>query len=503
MRRYHSFNFTVKTTDSTTGAGPYSGSQSFTLVIAAPTVALSPATLPNGTAGTAYTQTVSATGGTAAYSYSVSSGVLPAGVTLNSLTGSLSGTPTAGGAVNFSITATDSTTGNGPYTASRAYAVTIAAATITITPGTVPTATIASAYSQAFAASGGTSPYNFTTISTLPAGITLSSAGVLSGTPTSAGSFSITVKAADSATGSGPYSSTTTVVLIVNAPSVSVSPATFVAATVGIATTQTISASGGTSPYTFALSSGTLPTGLNLNTTTGVLSGTPTSGGSYSFTLKVTDSSTGTGAPFSASFPMSFTVAPPTVVVAPASFSAPNLAVPFSQTFTASGGTSPFNYSIATGALPAGLTLSATGVLSGIPTAGGTFNFTVKATDSSTGAGPYSGTQSYSVTIAAPTLTIVQVTLPVAADAIAYAQQLSTTGGTAPYTYSITSGALPTGITLSSTGLISGTSTVTPAAFNVTIKSVDSSSGTGPFNTTRAYTLTLNSAVPVAGAVST
>ena len=122
------FNFTVTATDSSGGAGPYSGSRALTLTVNAPTIALSPASLPDASIGASYSQTVTAAGGTGAYSYAVTAGALPAGLAL-SPAGVLSGTATAGGTFNFTITATDSSTGAGPYGGSRAYTVTVGAPT--------------------------------------------------------------------------------------------------------------------------------------------------------------------------------------------------------------------------------------------------------------------------------------------------------------------------------------------------------------------------------------
>ncbi|MCE3543408.1 Ig domain-containing protein, partial [Escherichia coli] len=121
------YNFTLTATDATTGTGaPDTGSRSYALTIAAPTIALTPTTIPAGTAGVAYSETLTASGGTPAYTYAVTAGALPAGLTL-STSGTLSGTPTAAGTFNVTITATDSSTGTGaPYTGSRAYTLTVA-----------------------------------------------------------------------------------------------------------------------------------------------------------------------------------------------------------------------------------------------------------------------------------------------------------------------------------------------------------------------------------------
>ena len=156
-----------------------------------------------------------------------------------------------------------------------------------MSPSTLSNGTVSTAYSQTITASGGTGPYVFTSSGTLPTGLSLSSGGVLSGTPTTAGTFTFTVIATDQAgagcTGSRSY----TVIITAGCPLITLSPSTLPNGTVSTAYSQTITASGGTSPYSFAVTSGTLPTGLSLSSA-GVLSGTPTTAGVSSFTVTAT-----------------------------------------------------------------------------------------------------------------------------------------------------------------------------------------------------------------------
>jgi hypothetical protein len=140
------------------------------------------------------------------------------------------------------------------------------------------------AYSQTVTASGGTSTKTFaTTAGTLPTGLTLSTAGILSGTPTAAGSFTFTVTATDSVGGTAGQSYT-----IVIYPAVTITTATLPGGTVGTAYNQTVSATGGTPPLTITAPAASLPPGLTL-TNDGVLSGTPTTAGSFTFTVTATD----------------------------------------------------------------------------------------------------------------------------------------------------------------------------------------------------------------------
>lgn len=290
-------SFTIQAHDSSTGTGPYSIAGGYTLIIAAPTITLAPASLANPALGVAYSQSVAASGGSAPYTYSLAGGVLPPGLTLNSASGVISGTTTAGGTYNFSIQGRD----NLGFTGTRAYTVTVGAPTIAVNPATLPTPTVATAYSQAVTATNGTAPYTFAiTAGALPAGMALSAGGVLSGTPTAGGTYNFTVTATDSSTGTGPYTGSRAYTLTVAAPTLSLAPASLPAPVAGVPYSQSFTASGGTAPYTFAVAAGTLPAGLSLNPSTGVLGGTPSAPGSHTFTVRVSDSSTGAGAPYTA-----------------------------------------------------------------------------------------------------------------------------------------------------------------------------------------------------------
>lgn len=180
-------------------------------VTVCPTITVNPPTLPAGTVGIAYSQTISASGGTSPYAFAVSSGTLPAGLILNAATGSITGTPTTAAASNFTITATDA----GGCLASRAYTITIASPecpVITVNPSTIPPGAVGAPYSQAITATGGTAPYTFTiTSGALPTGLSLNSAtGVISGVPLQPGLFNFTVRATDAngCNGARPYSLT-------------------------------------------------------------------------------------------------------------------------------------------------------------------------------------------------------------------------------------------------------------------------------------------------------
>ncbi|MBL8113854.1 MAG: IPTL-CTERM sorting domain-containing protein [Acidobacteria bacterium] len=438
-------------------------------------IVVSPAALPNGSVGTPYSQTISATGGAAPYTFTLISGSLPPGLTLAPSTGLLSGTPTTTGSFTFTVRATDANNCFG----SQVYTIVInapACPTILVSPATLPPAVAGSLYSQTITASGGTPPYVFTiTSGALPPGLTLVPSGpstaLLSGTPTSSGAFSFTVTATDSALcfGSRLYTAQ------VNCPVISLSPATLPNGTLGQLYSQAITATGGTPPYTYGLLTGSLPPGLSLAPATGLISGTPTQAGSFTFTVRATDSVGCFG-----DRPYTIIINPaicPIISLSPQVLPATVAGVLYSQTITASGGTAPYTFSITAGALPPGLTLVSSGpttaLLSGIPTASGGFNFTLTATDA---AGCF-GSIIYLSLIACPVISISPATLPAPVTGLPYSQTLTAAGGTAPYTFSVTGGSLPPGLTLvssgTSTALLSGTPTST-AGFSFTVTATDS-----------------------------
>lgn len=471
-----SFTFAIKATDSSTGTGPFSQSRSYTVTINAPTIAVSPTTLPNPTAGVAYSQTLTASGGSPAYAFAITSGALPQGLTLTG--NAIAGTPTLTGTFTFTATATDSL----GFTGSRAYTVTVAAPTIAVAPTTLPAPTVGAPYSQALSASGGTPPYGFAiTAGALPSGLTMAG-GTISGTPTAAGTFNLTVTATDSLgfTGSRTYATT------VGAPTVTLTPTTLPAGQVGQNYATTIIASGGTSPYTFS-STGVLPAGLTLSPSTGALSGQLTTPGTYVFTVTAVDHSTGSGAPFSGQRTYTVNVTAPTITLSPATLPVPLIGAGYAQTITATGGSGSYGYAVTSGALPAGLTLSPAGALSGTPTAAGAFNATVTATDTFGS----TGSQAYSFAIAAPTISVTPGTLANAHVGQAFTASFTATGGTPTYTFAET-GALPPGLTFASNGTVSGTPTQA-GSFPIAVRATDSTTGTGaPFSTTINTTLTVD-----------
>jgi len=251
--------------------------------------------LPNGVVGTAYSQNLTAAGGSGTLGWSIS-GTPPPGITL-SPQGQLTGTPTTTGVYPFVVQVTDAST---QLSSSKTFSISVSTLAITTTslaPGNVGTA-----YSQTLAATGSTNPLTWSLSGTapLPPGLNISAQGVISGTPTQAGGFSFQVQVTDSVASQSAVQALNILII----PTLSISPSTLPNGVVNIPyPTTTLAAQGLTTP-TWRVAVGTLPAGLNLDASTGIISGTPTAVGSSTFTI----SASGGGGTLSASVQRFYTV---------------------------------------------------------------------------------------------------------------------------------------------------------------------------------------------------
>ncbi len=396
--RVGSYSFTVKVTDSTNPT-THIATKLFSIVVEAAPVEITTSSLAAGRVGVAYYKIVEAADGTAPYKWNIIEGALPPGLTL-SATGTISGTPTKLDSYSFTVKVTDSTKPT-PHAATKLFSIAVETETIDITTSSLAAGQVGVAYSKIVEAADGTAPYKWSiSAGVLPTGLTLSpTTGTISGTPTKVGSYSFTVEVTDS-TKSTPHAATKSLTIAVVAAPVEITTSSLTSGQVGVAYSRIVEATYGTTPYEWSISAGALPPGLALSATTGTISGTPTNADSYSFTVKVTDSTAPTTQTATKSFTIAVAAAATPVKITTMSLPSGQVGVVYATTMAATGGTSPYSWSVTSGALPGGLSLTAaTGAISGTPTTSGTSAFTVQVTDS--GSPATKNSVSFNVTIAA------------------------------------------------------------------------------------------------------
>jgi hypothetical protein len=372
---------------------------------------------------------------------------------LNSSTGAITGTPTTIGNSSFTVQVTDAKS----LTASEMLSINVRGAVL-ITPASLPGGQVSIPYSATLMATGGVLPYSWSVASgSLPPGLTLTtnpdSTATISGTPTTLGPSTFTIQVADAE--SPPATGTSAPLSITIEGFVTITTTSLPNGTVAIFYDSQLMATGGTTPYKWSITSGVLPPGLSLTPATGVISGTPTTTGPYPITVQVADSES---TPVTATAAFTITIDPtPPLQVTTSSLLPGTQGVYYTSPLAATGGVPPYSWSLTTGSLPAGLTLSGTGVIAGTPIASGSFPITVQATDTQM------NTASAGLTLtinSGPLVITTTLALPSGIQSVPYSATLGAAGGTPPYTWAVRLGTLPSGLTLNpSTGVISGTPT--------------------------------------------
>jgi hypothetical protein len=474
-----------------TDAAGATATQTYTNLKINTTPSVLTSSVPNWTINRLYpnqTMQTTASTGTSPFTWAITAGTQPTGLAL-STGGVLSGTPTAANTFAFTVTVTDAA----GATATKQFSNVVIAPTPTIATLTVPSWTINQLYTTVnlqTTALTGTAPFSWAiTGGAQPTGLALSTGGALSGTPTVANTFSFTVTVTDAAgaTANQSYNS-----VIIN-PQPTILTSTIPNWTVNqLFTTINLqtTASTGTSPFSWAITAGTQPTGLALSTG-GALSGTPTVANTFSFTVTVTDAAGATA-----------TQAYNNIVIAAALSITTSLSNGTQGTaygpvvFAATGGTGAKSFTLDSGSIPTGMTFTAaTGTLSGTPTGSGPYSFDIKVTDS-VGA---TNIKSFNITITASPVVITTTTLPDGTVGSGYCAVVQVNNGVPPFTFTISAGSL-SGLSLNgSTGVISGT-LLAPTAVSVTIQVTDSAT---PSSTTdsKAYTFNINAAAPSQGSL--
>ena len=347
-----------------------------------PGLVVATTSLPAGQPQAPYAAQLGASGGTAPYGWSVSSGNLPAGLTLSN-SGAISGTPTQSGTSSFDVSVKDSETS--PVKASQALSINITVAapksTLQITTSSLPAGQAQAIYAAQLGASGGTAPYSWSISSAnLPAGLTLSSSGAISGTPTQSGNFSFSVSVKDSGSSPQTASQAFSINIIAATPTLQITTSSLPAGQVQSPYTFRLAESGNTEPSSWSVVGGSLPLGLTLNASTGNIAGAPTKAGTFSVTMQVRDSAAPVQTATKA-FSMAISASP--LQITTGSLPGGAVGVSYGATLAASSGVPPYTWSVQSGQLPPGLSLQgSTGQISGTPSQTGAFSFSVQARDS-------------------------------------------------------------------------------------------------------------------------
>ena len=358
---------------------------------------------------------------------------------------STSVTYTAPGIVPSAFTATVTATSITQPTVSTKFQINISGESqrLVILSDSLPLGAVSQSYFWPVLVSGGTQPFNYSVSSgSLPPGLALGgSSGMISGTPTTLGTYSFTCEVSDSASPPDVTTQNLSITIVEPGSSLTVSNAPPGNGVVGQGYITNIPVSGGTQPYTFQISSGTLPTGLFLENSSGGgpgpnIQGTPTTTGTYNFTLQVTDSD----------YPANVGTANLSITIYPSGTftiltgSLPNGEVGMVYPMPSIGvvnGQQPFTFSVAAGTVPPGLTLNSSGVVSGKPTTAGTYTFTAQVSDFSVP--PKVASANFRIVIAPP-LGLATSSLPNASVGMVYVAPLQASGGVPPYSISSPTG---------------------------------------------------------------
>jgi hypothetical protein len=462
------YAFTVTATDSASPPRTASASLAITVHPAPAALVVTTTSLPNAIAGVAYEASLIAGGGAQPYAWTIASGGLPPGITLAS-DGTLSGQTSVTGTFLFTVQVTDGSSPTRVATASLGLTVLADSGSLQVTTASLPGGTVDSAYVASLSAAGGTSPYAWSVASgALPPGLSLDEGGAIAGIPTAAATYTFVVQVIDAADPAAAAQRQFTI-SIGTAP-LTITTVSLPNGVVGVPYLETIAANGGATPYSWSLVAGALPDGLELDESSGIVAGTPTTSGGYAFTVQVTDSSDPQKSA-SQSFSVTIASASQDLVITTTGFGDGVVGLGYGAYVSAVGGTTPYTWSVV-GSLPPGLTLDpATGQISGTPGTAGSYSFTIHLSDSSTPKKLASAPFTIKVY---PPLQVATASLPTAVIGAPYAATIEVTGGLAPYGYSLVAGSLPPGLLLSSSGTISGTPSGAGGSYGFSVQVTDS-----------------------------
>jgi large repetitive protein len=420
-----------------------------------------------------FSQTLQENGASGAVSWSVLSGQLPDGLKLDSSTGIISGMPTPTATTNSAtIQASDAKASGSLLFNFLVYE------RLVINPVVTAPAHTNAPYSQSITGQGSSAIATWSiSAGQLPPGLSLGTSqgntdvAIISGIPTQAGTYSFTVQATDYTL---PQSATLTLSIAVDSH-LTITKATLRNGEQTQAYADTLTAVNGKVPLTWSMTGG-LPGGLTLNASTGQVSGTPTQWGGFPYSVTVTDSS-----PTPAIDTAQGTLNVAQLLQITGTLNPAYIGQSYLTSLAANGGYYPYTWSLNSGSLPSGLTLNGIGGnIVGTPTQLGSFSFTLQVSDS--GVPPVVVTQTYTLKVTPTPLSVLGNLISPAPVNVVYHSQIPVSGGTPPYTFSISSGSLPPGLTLdSATGDVDGTPTQV-GTYNFTALGTDSATQTATAN---------------------
>lgn len=441
------FTFTVRVTDS----DGTTADLEFTLeVLAAPnTLTILTTALPDGVVQLPYEATLEAANNEGMVTWSVTQGTLPGGLALASSaanTAVITGTPTEDGTFTIEIAAVDESGARAEETFT--FDVTLDVQPLRIVTTELPDGRIGASYSAELRARNGTGRgYRWSIASgKLPPGLQLQSEGtptttILGAPEGEADSYDVAIEVVDDA-GNKTRAS---FVIVVRAPEITILNGALPDGNVGVPYDVELLAAGGEGgPYTFTMSGGTLPPGLSIEAV-GAVVGTPTMTGSFTFVVRAVDGAGNFGT-------AQLTIDVGDVLAIPSTvLDSGAVGIAYSDTITAVGGAGNYTWQVASGSLPPGLTLTtAAGVatIAGTPTMAGSFMFDLSVSDG----GGASASATFTLLVQ-PELLVTTTTLPDGNAFDPYVAPVVATGGTpGPVTWTLASGALPSGIQIVSDG---------------------------------------------------
>ena len=406
-----------------------------------------------------FSLTLQTQGNSTPVTWSILSGQLPPGLSLDSSSGIISGTPTGNTQTLPMIQAADAKAATSKMFSFTAWNK------LAINPVNPPAAHLNAPFSLSISAQASSAIASWTIVNgQLPPGLALTAPNLamISGTPTQAGSFTFTIQAQDYTV---PQTATEDVTIVVDTH-IALTKATLKDGGQNLAYSDAFVAVNGTPPLHWAVNGG-LPGGLNLNATTGQITGTPTTFGGFQYTVSVSDSSPTTQTDSGQGL---LNIAQQMQIVG--GLAPIYIGEPYNSSYGVIGGYYPYTWTLTSGTLPPGLGLAPAGNIVGTPTQLGSSNVTLRVTDS--GTPPYVLTQPVTLTVVPTLLNVVGNPLSPAPLGVVYHSQIPASGGTPPYSWSISSGQLPLGLGLdSATGFIDGTPTQA-GTYNFVVTGTDS-----------------------------